>query len=50
MLAGTNPAVKVYDPAYGYEIAHIVRAGLEEMFLQLTAADAREPLTTGGPR
>ena len=25
-------------------------AGLEEMFLQLTAADAREPLTTGGPR
>lgn len=24
-------------------------AGLEEMFLQLTAADAREPVTTGGP-
>ena len=28
MLAATNPAVTIYDPAYGYEIAHIVRAGL----------------------
>jgi len=25
-------ATKVYDPAYGYEIAHIVRAGLEQMY------------------
>jgi pyruvate dehydrogenase E1 component len=32
MLAGTNPAMKIYDPAYGYEIAHIVRAGLEQMY------------------
>ena len=32
ILAGTNPAMKVYDPAYGYEIAHIVRAGLEQMY------------------
>ena len=32
MLAATNPAVKIYDPAYGYEIAHIVRAGLEQMY------------------
>jgi pyruvate dehydrogenase E1 component len=32
MLAAMNPAVRVYDPAYGYEIAHIVRAGLEQMY------------------
>ena len=32
VLAATNPAMKVYDPAYGYEIAHIVRAGLEQMY------------------
>jgi pyruvate dehydrogenase E1 component len=32
LLAATNPAVKVYDPAYGYEIAHIVSAGLQQMY------------------
>ena len=32
VLAATNPGVKSYDPAYGYEIAHIVRAGLEQMY------------------
>ena len=32
ILAAQNPAMKVYDPAYGYEIAHIVRAGLEQMY------------------
>ncbi|MFY0406459.1 pyruvate dehydrogenase (acetyl-transferring), homodimeric type [Solicola sp. PLA-1-18] len=32
VLAGTNPAMKIYDPAFGYEIAHIVRAGLEQMY------------------
>jgi pyruvate dehydrogenase E1 component len=32
VLAGTNPAMRIYDPAYGYEIAHIVRAGLEQMY------------------
>jgi pyruvate dehydrogenase E1 component len=32
VLAGTNPAMKVYDPAYGYEIAHIVSAGLQQMY------------------
>ncbi|MGO4147943.1 pyruvate dehydrogenase (acetyl-transferring), homodimeric type, partial [Paenarthrobacter sp. YAF11_1] len=31
-LASTNPAVKTYDPAYGYEIGHIIRHGLEEMY------------------
>jgi pyruvate dehydrogenase E1 component len=32
LLASTNPAMKIYDPAYGYEIAHIVEAGLEQMY------------------
>ncbi len=32
MLASTNPAVVSYDPAYGYEIGHIVRDGLERMY------------------
>ena len=32
VLASTNPAVKHYDPAYSYEIAHIVRQGLEDMY------------------
>ncbi|WP_446680207.1 transketolase-like TK C-terminal-containing protein, partial [Arthrobacter mobilis] len=32
ILAATNPAVVTYDPAYGYEIGHIMRAGLERMY------------------
>nr|WP_239528871.1 pyruvate dehydrogenase (acetyl-transferring), homodimeric type [Paenarthrobacter ilicis] len=32
LLASTNPAVKTYDPAYGYEIGHIIRHGLEQMY------------------
>jgi pyruvate dehydrogenase E1 component len=32
LLASTNPATVSYDPAYGYEIAHIVRAGLDRMY------------------
>ncbi|WP_234760230.1 pyruvate dehydrogenase (acetyl-transferring), homodimeric type, partial [Arthrobacter alkaliphilus] len=32
VLASTNPAVKTYDPAYGYEIGHIIRDGLEHMY------------------
>ncbi|HEV8013225.1 MAG TPA: pyruvate dehydrogenase (acetyl-transferring), homodimeric type [Pontimonas sp.] len=32
LLASTNPAVVTYDPAYSYEIAHIVKAGLERMY------------------
>jgi pyruvate dehydrogenase E1 component len=32
VIASTNPAVVSYDPAYGYEIAHIVRGGLERMY------------------
>lgn len=32
LLATTNPAVVSYDPAYGYEIGHIVQAGLDRMY------------------
>jgi pyruvate dehydrogenase E1 component len=32
LLASTNPAVVSYDPAYGYEIGAIVKAGLERMY------------------
>ncbi|MBT0565353.1 pyruvate dehydrogenase (acetyl-transferring), homodimeric type [Williamsia sp. CHRR-6] len=32
LLASTNPAVVAYDPAYAYEIAHIVVDGLRRMF------------------
>ena len=32
ILAATNPAMKVYDPAYSYEIAHIVKAGIDQMY------------------
>ena len=32
ILAATNPAVLSYDPAYGYEIGHIVREGLRRMY------------------
>jgi len=32
VLSNTNPAVVSYDPAYGYEIGHIVRTGLDRMY------------------
>ena len=32
LLASTNPAVVHYDPAYGYEIAHIMQDGLHRMY------------------
>src|SRR5918998_5007183 len=32
LLASTNPAVVTYDPAFGYEIGHIMRAGIERMY------------------
>ncbi|WP_053387735.1 pyruvate dehydrogenase (acetyl-transferring), homodimeric type [Leucobacter japonicus] len=31
-LAATNPAVISYDAAYGYEIGHIMRSGIERMY------------------
>ena len=32
LLASTNPAVVTYDPAFSFEIAHIVRDGLRRMY------------------
>lgn len=32
LLASTNPATVSYDPAYGYEVSHIVQAGIERMY------------------
>ena len=32
LLASTNPAIRAYDPAFSYEIAHIVRDGLRRMY------------------
>ncbi len=32
LLASTNPAVVSYDAAYGYELGHIVKAGIERMY------------------
>jgi pyruvate dehydrogenase E1 component len=32
LLAATNPAVVAYDPAYAYEIGHIVHDGLRRMY------------------
>jgi len=32
LLASTNTGVVAYDPAYGYEIGHIIRGGIERMY------------------
>ncbi|HEX7321572.1 MAG TPA: pyruvate dehydrogenase (acetyl-transferring), homodimeric type [Mycobacterium sp.] len=32
LLAATNPAVVSYDPAFAYEVAHIIESGLTRMF------------------
>ena len=32
LLASTNPAVVAYDPAFGFELGHIVRDGLRRMY------------------
>ena len=32
LLAATNPAVVTYDPAFGFEIAHILQDGLRRMY------------------
>jgi pyruvate dehydrogenase E1 component, homodimeric type len=32
LLAATNPAVLAYDPAFSFEVAHIVKDGLRRMF------------------
>ncbi|QGH69522.1 pyruvate dehydrogenase (acetyl-transferring), homodimeric type [Pseudactinotalea sp. HY158] len=40
VLAATNRAVISYDPAYGYEIRHIVKDGLQRMYGE---GEARDP-------
>jgi pyruvate dehydrogenase E1 component len=32
LIAATNPAVVAYDPAFGFEVAHIVEDGLKRMY------------------
>ena len=32
LLAATNPAVVHYDPAFAYEVGHIMQSGLERMY------------------
>jgi pyruvate dehydrogenase E1 component len=32
LLAATNPAVISYDPAFGYEIGHLIKDGLRRMY------------------
>jgi pyruvate dehydrogenase E1 component len=39
LLCASNPAVVAYDPAWSYEIAHIVRAGLHRMYGEDTSLD-----------
>lgn len=39
LIAGTMPHVVHYDPAYGYEIRHIVRDGIQRMY----GEDGRDP-------
>ncbi|MDF9276595.1 pyruvate dehydrogenase (acetyl-transferring), homodimeric type [Arthrobacter sp. EH-1B-1] len=43
ILASTNPAVITYDPAYGYEIGHIVHDGLERMYGNGNAVSGADP-------
>ena len=40
LIAGTNSAVVQYDPAYTYEIRHIIRDGIQRMY---GADDPRDP-------
>eukprot|EP00928_Gymnodinium_smaydae_P012121 TRINITY_DN1440_c0_g2_i1.p1 TRINITY_DN1440_c0_g2~~TRINITY_DN1440_c0_g2_i1.p1 ORF type:complete len:1039 (+),score=225.71 TRINITY_DN1440_c0_g2_i1:71-3187(+) len=34
LIAHTNPAVKAWDPAFGYEMAEILKHGVDEMWAQ----------------
>ena len=45
LLAATNPAVLAYDPAFSFEIAHIVAAGLHRMY----GAGTEDEDGTGSP-
>jgi pyruvate dehydrogenase E1 component len=47
LLASTNPACVSYDPAFAFEVAHIVRAGLARMF-GVGAFDTPDAATRSG--
>eukprot|EP01063_Lacrimia_lanifica_P034121 TRINITY_DN6237_c0_g7_i1.p1 TRINITY_DN6237_c0_g7~~TRINITY_DN6237_c0_g7_i1.p1 ORF type:complete len:1042 (+),score=452.69 TRINITY_DN6237_c0_g7_i1:50-3175(+) len=34
LIAMTNPACRAYDPAFGYEVAIVTQAGIDEMWVQ----------------
>jgi len=34
VMAQTNPAVRAYDPAFAYELATIIRGGIDEMYIE----------------
>jgi pyruvate dehydrogenase E1 component len=42
LLASTNPACVAYDPAYGFEIAHIVKDGLRRMYGQAAPGESAD--------
>ncbi|CAM2972137.1 pyruvate dehydrogenase (acetyl-transferring), homodimeric type [Skermania piniformis] len=48
LLASTNPAVVAYDPAFAYEISHIVRDGLRRMYGGTRADDGAPVPGFGG--
>ncbi|MDT7559386.1 MAG: pyruvate dehydrogenase component, partial [Pseudonocardiales bacterium] len=43
LLAATNPAVLAYDPAFSFEIGHIVRDALDRMYGDDEARAGRDP-------
>jgi pyruvate dehydrogenase E1 component len=44
LIAATNPAVVHYDPAFAYEVSHIVQEGLRRMYGSTEAFPHGEPL------
>jgi pyruvate dehydrogenase E1 component len=48
LLAATNPAVVAYDPAFAYEVAHIVKDALRRMYGVGTDGENGENGTLGG--
>ena len=46
LLAATNPAVVHYDPAFAYEIAHIMQDGLHRMYGRRPLTDDRATSST----
>jgi len=42
LLASTNPAVVSYDPAFSFELAHIVRDGLARMYSDRTGPESAD--------